>query len=148
MVSNNITIAKDCILRTFSFLEKEGFKYVFKVLDNNDSIFSEKMDIQFNSESKKREINISYSQIKLDNEVKYGFNLSISRLPYKDVTKDYLSFFSYLDSLGKDFNANMVNHFSELEAEEILKKMAGALKNYAWALVMGEKWIEGFYPKW
>jgi hypothetical protein len=42
----------------------------------------------------------------------------------------------------------MVNYFSEQEAEEILIKLADALKTYAMDIINGSKWLDTYWPKW
>ena len=144
--SSKIEFAKHLIIKTFSFLYAEG--YVYNLKYPNDETVIGTIDIEYTNEQIKRGISISYSHRKLDGDVIYGFNLSIVRSPYKDVTEDYFSMFIYLASLGKDFETRMVNHFDEIEAEKIVLQIAEALKTYAWDIVKGEKWLEGFYARW
>ena len=145
--NNPISVAKQIILEAFSFLREEGYSVETKIM--KDTFFSENFESTFINETIGREISISYTKgsVEKGGNLKYTFSLSITRLPY-DGVKDFFSLFVYLSSLGRDFDTNIVNHFDENEARLIVEKIANALKTYLWDVVKGEKWLEGFYPRW
>ena len=141
-----IEIAKKLIIKNFSFLEENGYKYTCKFDD--DPTFIESLYVKYINTLKNREITISYHQGKVYEDIKYSFGASITRMPYSDPLKDFFALNIYLDSIGLDFITSLVNHFDEAEANEILQKIAQALKTHAGDIIDCAAWEEGYYPKW
>jgi len=142
---NNIDIVKELIRKEFSFLEELGYKPVFKVL--HDKPFIEGAEIKYSDPERKREVRISYTKAKVYEDIKYTFGASITRIPYSDIT-DFFSLRIYLESMSRDFSRSMVNHFDEIEAAVIVKKIASALKTYAPDIISGTSWLDKYWPDW
>jgi hypothetical protein len=143
--SHNMEIAKGLILKTFHFLEDQySYTPVCKVSD--DKTFIESFDVEYVNEIKRRKIRISYIKGKVYSEIKYTFNLSITRMPYVG-NEDFFSLSNYLQSVDKDFPASVVGEFDEREAENKLILIANALKGHALDIISGEIWLNNYYPR-
>ena len=144
--NSRIEIVKEIILQAFSYLKAEGYIQDFKMPSNSTSI--EVIDSEYVNVSKRRKITVTYSMGEFKGEIVYVFDLIIVRDPYTHVTEDYFSLSVYLKSLDIDFDTRMVNNFDYKKATMIVNRIAENLKTYALRLVKGDKWIEGYYPKW
>ena len=142
---SKIELAKQLIISEFSFLEKQGFQLSFKRL--KDETFIEYMEIEYCNSEKKRKVSIGYSKGKVYKDIKYTFDVSVTRLPYLNV-KDIFTLWIYLKSINKDFSTSMVNHFDAKEAEVILKKIASAVKEYMSEIISGNEWFDNYWPRW
>lgn len=137
--------AKNIILKVFNFLEEQySYTPVCKVEDDNT--FIESFDVEYINEIRRRKIRISYTKGKVYYEIKYTFTGSITRIPYEG-NEDFFSISNYLQSMSKDFSTSLVNHFNEAEAENILTKIAIALKKHALRIIEGNEWLETYYPR-
>jgi hypothetical protein len=142
---NNIELARKLIRQEFSFLEELGFECVIKALD--DKTFIEYTGVEYSDENRKRKVSIRYTKGQVYDEVKYTFTVSITRIPYAN-NNDYFSLDNYLNSIKEDFSTSMVSMFNEDQAKEILKKLANALKKYSYEIILGNEWLEAYWPKW
>jgi len=145
-VGNRAKIVNDLVASVFSFLEREGYTYASDLEDSE--VFSVYLNCKFVNTEKKRKVTIAYTERSLDNVTKYTFSLTITRIPYSDPTQDFFSLDVYLDSHGVNFPTTLVNYFDESQAKDILEKLAGVLSGELFAMVVGEAWMKGYYPKW
>lgn len=143
--NNKIEVVKNLILQAFYFLENEYYYTpIYKV--EYDNLFLESLDVDYVNETKKRKITISYTKSKNDNEIKYTFSGSITRIPYLSV-EDFFSFVNYLQSTGNNFSTSLINDFNENQAENILLHIAKLLKELTPKIITGEEWLENYYPR-
>lgn len=143
--NHRIEVVKNIILQVFSFLE-EQYLYSPDCKEEKEHLFNESFEILYVNEIKRRKIAVSYTQSNVFNEIRYTFSVSITRLPYSGV-EDFFSLSNYLQSVGINFSTTLINKFNEVEAEEILRKIAAALSEHALAIIKGRIWLEDFYPK-
>ena len=142
---DKIAISKRLITKEFDFLEEEGYEQRCEII--NDETFIEYMCVKYTNNQKKRKVTIGYSKNKVYDDIKYTFTASISKIPNVGV-KDSFVLFVYLNSIDEDFSTSMVNHFDETEAQEIVKKLAGALRYYAGDIISGKEWLDDYWARW
>jgi hypothetical protein len=142
---NKIAIAESLITKEFTFLEEDGYERKSEVV--NSETFIAYMRVEYTNAQRKREVSISYTEGNVYDDIKYTFGVSITRVPYLDV-EDSFALFIYLDSIGEDFSTSMVNHFDEMQAEQIVKNLAGALKYYAGDIISGKEWLGDYWARW
>ncbi len=142
---NSMIISKNLILNEFNFLEREYY-FTPHCRDIQDATFIEKTQLEYINEVRRRNVRVSCVKGKVINDVIYTFTASITRIPYVG-NEDYFSLNNYLESIGKDFDTSLTNEFNEKVAEEILKKIAAALKEHALKIIEGSVWLETYYPR-
>ena len=143
--SSKIEIIKETILKAFNFLEEEYFYRYESRVEVSDT-FIESLEVEYTSEIRRRNIIISYTKGKVNDEIKYTFNASITRIPYVG-SEDFFSLSNYLQSIGKDFNTSLINKLDEVKAKTIIKRIADVIKEHALDIIEGSVWLETYYPR-
>ena len=146
MENEEVEISKNLILKYFSFLKDQGFGV--EVEGNDSKLFLESLNVVFTNEIKKREITVSFTKSRIDEEIRFTFSASVVRIPYNDPYEDFFSLYAYSEATGNEFNTTIVTRFDEREAESIVKKISEFLQKNASVFVDGTAWEKGYYPKW
>ena len=87
MENEEVEISKNLILKYFSFLKDQGFGV--EVEGNDSKLFLESLNVVFTNEIKKREITVSFTKSRIDEEIRFTFSASVVRIPYNDPYEDF-----------------------------------------------------------
>lgn len=137
--------ARTIILKTFDFLEKD-FLYVPSWRIEESNVFIEWLSVNYQNETKSRELQVSYFKGKSEEVIDITFTASITRMPYVGF-EDFFSLSVYLNSIGADFNTTIGGDFDEQAARNILQQISTALRKYAMKIIDGKVWLEDYYPR-
>ena len=142
---NRIACVEEMIKEECLFLITKNYLTECNLIEEENLL--EGIEISYVNTLFARKINFSYTNRLINNVVKFGFHVSITRLPYND-ERDFFSVGVYLSSKGKHLKTVIENHFDIDEAKAIVHNLAGILKEDLSDIVTGEKWLEDYYPKW
>ena len=143
--SKEMKIAEELILKAFNFLV-DDYMFSPQLKTEESLIFIESIAIEFIHNNYCRNVRVSYVKGKVYNDIKYTFEVSITRIPYTG-KNDFLSVSNYLNSKNEDFNTSLTNDFNSEKAENILNKMASILRSELFNVVDGSAWYENYYPR-
>lgn len=142
---NVLDTVKSLILKKFYFLESD-FNYSHTIRKNQESVFLEGLDVEYNNALSSRTLNVSYTKGEVYGQIKFTFSISIVKNPYTGVN-DFFSLSNYLQFLKEDFNTSINDEFDEKEAEVIIDRLIIQLKKYALKIIDGSEWLKEYYPR-